>query len=89
VRFLFPVKEIVEDEQALSENVVVPDVVGAEKNLSGVEAVHAPFPQPVEAVNFLNLTAGERAVVDLDPGNGSLQKPLCSCLVLGSRSFSA
>jgi len=79
----------VEDEQALGENVVVPGVAGAEKNLSGVEAVHAPFPQPVEAVNLLNLTVGERAVVDLDPGNGSLQKPPFGCLVLGSRSFSA
>ncbi|WVY94851.1 hypothetical protein V8G54_033939 [Vigna mungo] len=88
-RFLFLEKELVKDDQALGEHVVVPGVARAEENLCGVEAVHVPFPQPVEAVNLLNLAVGERAVVDLDPGNGSLQKSLSGCLVLGSRSFSA
>ncbi|QCE02975.1 hypothetical protein DEO72_LG8g992 [Vigna unguiculata] len=65
VRFLFLEKELVEDDQALGEHMVVPGVAGVEENPCGVEAVHVSFPQPVQVVNLLNLAVGERAIVNI------------------------
>lgn len=57
-----------------------------EENLGGVEAVHVPFENGVEAVNLVELSGGEVAVVDFDGGNGSLEELLLGPLV-GSVGF--
>jgi len=57
-----------------------------EENIGGVEAVHVPFENGVEAVNFVALSGGEVAVVYFDGGNGSLEELVLGPLV-GSVSF--
>ena len=74
----FVVEEPLHDPASLGHHVILPSLLclllaTRKEGLGGVEAVHAPLPHGVEAMNLLQLAVSEPAVVDLDPRNGSLK----------------
>jgi len=80
------VEEVVKNPSAFGQHVILPRLLSflgsaPEENLGGVEAVHVPFENGVEAVDLVELSGGEVAVVDFDGGNGSLEELLPGPLV--------